>query len=110
PTHMANPTNGVTYPGGTGKSVLIPVAGNFTANENVTITGLRYMNFSDASTVQSLTLEVNAAHAGIEDTDNRTIAIGKPTISSLNEQVFIVGVSPVAMAPLTITADPITPR
>jgi len=111
-THMLNPTNGVTYSNGN-RTVTIPVNGNFSSAEVVTISGLKYANFSAASGAAALTLEVNAAHAGIEDTDNNTIAIGRPSISSAQEQVFLIappGPSPVTMQPLTISDDPANPR
>lgn len=74
---------------------VIPIASSFTSNQAVTLSGLRFTNFSNASAADTLGLDINAD--GIPDAlDTGAIAIGAPTISSGSLQVFQVG-------------DPVTP-
>ncbi len=111
PAKMPVTTNGVTYTGGTGnnKIAIIPVGANFSGGDDVTISGLRFMNFTGATALDHLELECKSTRAGVEGTDNHGIRIGRPTISSASDQVFVTP-PPNPMATLTITDDASNPR
>jgi len=91
----------VTYANGN-RTAVIPVLSTFGSSQTAVISGLRFANFSNASAPNNLQLDTT--NDGVpEDTDNRTIAIGAPTISSGSLQVFQVG-DPVTNAnAITIT-------
>lgn len=115
PAKMALVQGPVTYSvdGGGNKIAFIPVGANFAANDNVTLNGLRFMNFTGASTATSLQLECVSTRVGIEATDLRAHAIGRPTISSAGDQVFLTsppGPAVVAMSTITVDDDNANPR
>lgn len=95
------------------KSITIPVTAPFSAGQNVTISGLQFANFTDASAATALQLDVDGVLGTAEATDTQTVAIGKPAISSFAEQVFLVSPpapATVAMQQITISDDATNPR
>jgi hypothetical protein len=90
-----------------------PIATSFTSNSSVAITGAQFANFSAASAPGNLQLFVTGTVFNPQPTDNRTRAIGQPLFTSAADQDFLQappGVTPVAMAQITITDDGVTPR
>lgn len=92
------------------KSITIPVAGTFGVGQTVTISGLQLTGFTGPLGSAQLGMDVNGSVASFEATDNRTIGIGRPSISSLIDQVFINPPQIEAMSQITISDDPVNPR
>lgn len=100
PTHISA-APAVTY-ANANRTVVIPVLSTFGSSQTAIISGLRFMNFTAGSPANNLQLDTT--NDGIpEDLDNRSIAIGAPTISSGGNQVFSVGGGVTAANAITIT-------
>lgn len=106
-SHITSPSTTFSYPDA--QTLRIFVNTDFVGGQTLTIGGLQFTNFSDASSPTGLQLRVNIG-GPISATDNRTKAIGAPTISSLVNQVFGVGDPTTNAAQITITEDGTTPR
>ncbi len=92
------------------KTLVLNVTTNFTAGQTLTVSGLKFANFSAVSS-SSLQL-VTAGTGGVTaDTDSRTktIQIPAPTLSSALSQTFSIGQPATAASNPTITDDPLTP-
>ena len=106
-SHITSPSTTFSYPNATTLRILVNT--DFAGSQTLTISGLEFTNFSQASAPTSLQLRVNIG-GPVSATDNRTKAIGAPTISSLSNQVFGVGDPTTTAAMITITEDGTTPR
>lgn len=106
-SHITSP--GLTHSYPNSKTLQILINTDFTGNQTLTLSGLQFTNFSAASNPAALQLRVTVG-GPVAATDNRTKAIGAPTISSLVNQVFGVGDPTTTAAQITITDDATTPR
>jgi hypothetical protein len=96
----------VTYPNA--QTALIALGSDFGSNEALTISGLKITNFTGAASAQAMTLNTVVTTA----TDNRTIAIGAPTLTSASNQIFSVNANPnltIAAADIVVADDAQTP-
>jgi len=101
----------VVNPNPGNKSITIPVAGTFGSGQTVTIVGLRMTSFTGALGSAQLGLDVNGSVGTFEAVDDKTMGIGRPSISSDIDQVFFVAPPNLqAMAQITITDDAANPR
>jgi hypothetical protein len=106
-SHITSPSTTFSYPNV--KTLRILVNTDFVGSQTLTIAGLEFTNFQAASAPTALQLRVNIG-GPVSATDNRTKAIGAPTISSLTNQVFGLGDPTTTAAMITITEDATTPR
>jgi len=97
----------VSYEDG-GKTLVLNVTSNFTANDQIVVSGLQYMSFTAPSAAGYLQLAVSGSGSGAASSDSRTITIVQPTIASAANQVFVVGQAPAGVSPITVT-DVATP-
>ncbi len=84
------------------RTAVIPVTINFEAGDDVTVYGLSFANFTDVSSADNLELETDNSGT-VADTDNKTITIVAPTISSAANQTFYVNDAATAIERITIT-------
>jgi hypothetical protein len=106
-SHITSPSAIFSYPDP--QTLRIFVNSDFGASETLTIDNLFFTQFSAASAPTGLQLRVNIG-GPISATDNRTKAIGAPTISSATNQVFGKNDLTMDAAQITITDDGTTPR
>ena len=92
----------VTYEDG-GKTLVLNVTNNFGKNQNVTVSGPQFMNFTSPSGPDSLELVVSGLGGATTDFDNTTKTIVAPRISSAGNQLFGIGQAATAISPVTIT-------
>jgi uncharacterized repeat protein (TIGR01451 family) len=93
----------VTYENG-GQVLRINATSNFAANDQITISGLQFNNFTALSAAANLELVISGAAGGpTVATDDKTKAIVAPTLSSAANQVFTVGDAATAMSAATVT-------
>jgi hypothetical protein len=97
----------VTYPDP--RTLLIDVTADFAATETLTVSGLGFDNILASTSPVNLGLDLTGDGAP-EVMDDKTVAVGAPTLSSAANQGFGAADPPQAMAPLTITEDALTPR
>src|SRR5579864_633241 len=119
---LFTPTTSVTGTGVVGTATIIttsqsndtldiPVTTSFSSNDQLFINAAQFSSFSQRSGPASLQLFVTGTSFNPQPTDPRTQAIGQPTMSSQNDQDFLVSPpNAVLMAPITITDDATTPR
>ena len=87
-----------------GQVLVVNVTSNFTASDQITISGLQFTNFTAVSAAANLELVISGSPSGgTADTDNRTKRIVAPTLSSAANQTFVVGGAATAMSTITIT-------
>src|SRR6266566_2789442 len=92
----------VSYEDG-GKTLRLDVTSNFTAGQQIVVSGLQYRNFTAPSATDSLQLVISGAGGGTAASDSRTIQIVQPTLASAANQVFVVGQAATAMSAITVT-------
>lgn len=92
----------VSYANGN-RDLIIDVTTNFAGGGAITVSGLRFMNFSATSPATALQLFTDGTATIVAATDNRTKTIVSPTLSSALDQVFIVGAPATAMTAITVT-------
>jgi hypothetical protein len=91
------------------KTVRINVTSDFAASEQVTIAGLKFLNFTAVSAANNLQLVVAGSGGATAATDDKTITIvagGTLTLSSAVNQTFTVGQAAATASTLTITEGP----
>jgi hypothetical protein len=96
----------VSYEDG-GRTLVIDATSNFAASDQITISDLSFTDFTAASLPDNLELEVKD-DGTTAATDDKTIAIGDISISSADNQEFIVGDPTTAINTITITEDSTT--
>jgi uncharacterized repeat protein (TIGR01451 family) len=87
-----------------GKTLVLDVTADFAASDEITIDGLSFATFTARSAADNLELEVENDD-GLAAIDDKTITIAGPTISSADNQEFLVGDATTAISPITITED-----
>src|SRR5881396_1009843 len=97
----------VSYEDG-GKTLVLNVTNNFTASNQIIVSGLQYQNFTAPSGADSLQLVIAGPGGGTAARDSRTIQIVRPTLASAADQLFLVGQAATAMSAITVT-DAATP-
>ena len=85
---------------------MLDVTGDFAASDQITVSLLRFNNFTAGSPADNLELEVDNGDT-VAAVDDKTITIAAPTISSAADQYFIVGSPAKAIQTITITEDSI---
>jgi len=90
------------------KTVTILLGSDFAAGETLTIGGLQFTNFSGTHAPANLDLFVDLAGSGVAD--DKTIGIGRPSISLAGAQSFGTSDPPTAITAITVTEDAIVPR
>ncbi len=98
----------VSYEDG-GLTLVLDVTSDFAAGEQLTISDLSFANFTAATPADNLELVVAGAGGSTAATDDKTIAIGQPSLSSAADQSFVVADPPTAISQLTITEDAAAP-
>ena len=84
------------------KTVVVPVTTNFAAVDDITVYGLSFTSFTAISSADNLELEVDNGGT-IAATDDKTITIVAPTLSSAANQSFLVSQAVTTSSPMTIT-------
>src|SRR5207249_3367063 len=92
----------VSYEDG-GKTLVLNVTNNFTASNQIIVSGLQYQNFTAPSAADSLQLVIAGPGGGTAARDSRTIQIVRPTLASAADQLFLVGQAATAMSAITVT-------
>ncbi len=90
------------------KTLVVDVTSDFTVGQTLTIAGLSFTSFSASSVSDNLELETTNGGTS-QATDDKTIAIGAPTISSVASQIFLVDDPLTANSTITITDDASNP-
>jgi uncharacterized repeat protein (TIGR01451 family) len=90
------------------QTVYLEVLTDFAAGDQLTVSGLRFQSFTATAGLDNLELDIDDDNLG-ETFDDKTLAIGVPTLSSGANQNFPVGAAPTAISPITVTDDPSTP-
>jgi hypothetical protein len=91
------------------KTLVVEVTNDFVPGQTLTLTGLRFANFSGSSLPASLTLELDI-DATPEATDDKTKAVGAPVLLSGVDQKFGTGDPSTLISPITISEDGLTAR
>src|SRR5438093_142689 len=97
----------VSYEDG-GKTLVLNVTNNFTASNQIIVSGLQYQNFTAPSGADSLQLVIAGPGGGTAARDSRTVQVVQPTMASAADQLFLVGQAATAMSAITVT-DAATP-
>jgi hypothetical protein len=97
----------VSYEDG-GQTLVLDVTTDFAAWDQITVSGLSFTNFTAASAADNLELEVYNDGSTVA-TDDKTIAVGAPTISSAADQTFYEADPPTAISTITVTDDGSSP-
>ena len=84
------------------KTVVVPVTSDFSAQDDITVYGLSFTSFTAVSSADNLEIEVDNGGT-IADTDDKTITIVAPTLSSFINQTFTVSQSKATSSSMTIT-------
>ncbi|HUD25058.1 MAG TPA: DUF6701 domain-containing protein [Burkholderiaceae bacterium] len=94
-----------------GRTLVLDVTADFAGGDTLTISGLKFTNFTAPSASNNLQLVVAGAGGATADTDFRTktVQVPTPTLSSANSQVFTVGEASTAASNMTVTDDPNIP-
>ena len=103
----AKVSTAVTYEDG-GRTLVLDVTSDFAASDQITVSLLRFNNFTAGSPADNLELEVDGAGT-VAAVDDKTIAIAAPTISSAADQTFSVGDPARDIRTITITEDSVSP-
>ncbi|KPK38533.1 MAG: hypothetical protein AMJ69_08220, partial [Gammaproteobacteria bacterium SG8_47] len=99
---------GVTYED-SNKTVVLDVSSNFAGSDQLTISGLRFTNFTATSSANRLELVVAGASGATAATDDKTISIiSVSMLSSASNQTFNVGQASTTASTITVT-DSSTP-
>src|SRR5579862_5470982 len=104
--HVTGSANKVSYP--TTRIALISLGSDFTVAQTLTVSGLRFANFSSAAAPSHLDLFVDPLGSGVPD--DKTIGIGQPTIALSVSQTFGTGDPSTVLNPVTVTEDATVPR
>ena len=99
----ASVASGVSYEAG-GSTLVLDVTGDFGSGFSITVAELGFAAFGSAAAPDSLELEL-FDDGLVTARDDRTVAIGAPTIASASSQTFVAGSSAVGIAPITIIED-----
>ena len=86
-----------------GRTLVLNVTADFAANDQITVSGLQFNNFTAVSAATNLELIVGGALGGVAGYDNKTKQIVAPTISSAANQTFVAGQAATAMSTVTVT-------
>jgi hypothetical protein len=86
-----------------GKTLVLNVTSNFAAGDVLTLSGLKYKNFTASSPPDRLQLVVAGAGGATVATDAMTKTVVGVTISSGANQLFHVGDAATTISPITIT-------
>ncbi len=107
---MSKVETAVTYEDA-GKTLVVDVkAGqDFLAGDQITIADLSFKDFTAVSAADNLWVELFNDNA-VTATDDKTITIVVPSISSAANQTFSTGDPATAISTITITDDAVTPR
>ena len=97
----------VSYEDG-GKTLVLDVAIDFAAGDQIVVDGLQYQNFTAPSAADYLQLVVTGAGSVTNASDSRSIQIVAPTMASAVNQSFVVAQPPTAISAITVT-DAATP-
>ncbi len=84
------------------RTCVVPVTINFEAGDDITVSGLSFANFSATSSTDNLELDTDDNDTA-EATDDKTIIIVAPTISSAANQTFYVNDAATAIERIIIT-------
>jgi uncharacterized repeat protein (TIGR01451 family) len=84
------------------RTLKLNVNTNFVGGDQIIVSGLKFTSFSAASPASNLWIEVNSDGA-VSATDDKTISIVAPTLTSTGDQAFTVGDPATAMTMATIT-------
>src|SRR5438093_1026032 len=87
----------VSYEDG-GKTLVLDVAIDFAAGDQIVVDGLQYQNFTAPSAADYLQLVVTGAGSVTNASDSRSIQIVAPTMASAVNQSFVVAQPPTATA------------
>src|SRR5882672_92115 len=104
--HVTGAAVKVSYPDT--KTALIILASDFAAGEVLTVSGLQFRNFTAPDPPANLDLFVDPVGSGVPD--DKTIAIGRPTIALPGPQSFGTGDASTVLTTVTVTEDPTVPR
>jgi hypothetical protein len=91
------------------RTVVLDVTSSFTAGQILTITGLKFTNFTATSSASNLELVVTGSGGTTAATDDKTITIvaaGALSLSSAANQSFTVGQVSTAAIQMTVTDGP----
>ncbi len=92
-----------------GRTLVLDVTTNFAGNDEITVSGPQFMNFTATEANKRLQLVVAGAGGATAANDAKTINIVAPAIASGANQTFTVGDAPTSMSQITITdANPAT--
>ncbi len=86
------------------QTVVLDVDVAFVPGDQLTVTGLQFMNFTSAAPAAQLELDVTDDKIG-DAFDDKTKSIGAPRISSAANQNFTVAGAPRTVSTLTVTED-----
>src|SRR5881396_2730229 len=92
----------VSYEDG-GKTLVLNVTNNFTASNQIIVSGLQYTSFTAPSAADSLQLVIAGPGGGTAARDSRTVQVVQPTMASAADQLFLVGQAATAMSAITVT-------
>lgn len=84
------------------RTLLINVATNFAANDQIVVSGLRFSTFTAASAASNLWMDINNNNVA-DATDIRTITVVVPTLTGGADQAFTVGDPATATTAMTVT-------
>ena len=87
------------------QTLWIDVTSNLAAGETLIISGLFFRDFANAEATDNLELVTGGATGPVVATDDKTIAIAVPTLSSAAVQTFAVGQSAIGISTITVTED-----
>ena len=92
-------------------TLVVNVTSNFVAGDTLTLTGLKFNNFTAASNFTQLQLVVAGTGGATANTDNRwkSIQIPTPSLNSAANQTFSVGWTTTTASTMTVQDDPNVP-
>ncbi len=96
----ASPAFSIT---GSNKIITITVASDFSVSQTAIINGLRFRNFTARANSDNLLFFVDPMGSGVPD--DKTIAIGRPTVALSASQTFGVGDPSTVLNTVTVTED-----
>jgi len=86
------------------KTLVLTVTSDFTVGQTLTITGLKFANFTAAS-FSNLQLVTAGTGGATASTDNRSKTVAQSTLSSAANQTFSVGQAATAASNMTVIED-----
>lgn len=92
-----------------GKTVVLNVSEDFAVDENITINGLKFTGLSATAERNNLELILDGSGGYPIAFDDKTIGIGKSSLSSAESKVFAIGGSSKTAPAITITEDSASP-